>query len=112
MQNRLGHYIAQRYQERWGIELFFKWIKQHLRIKSFLGRSETAVRTQILTALITYLLLHLLNQAQGGKQSLWMLLAQLRMGGLFVRPETDISYYRRRRQQEQDFASVQGVLFG
>jgi IS4 transposase len=102
--------IAQRYQQRWGIELFFKWIKQHLRIKSFLGRSETAVHTQILTALIAYLLLHLLGQAQGSKQSLWMLLAQLRMGGLFVRPETDISYYRRRRQEAQALAQVQAVL--
>lgn len=103
--------IAKRYQERWRIELFFKWIKQHLRIKNFLGRSETAVRTQILTALIAYLLLHLLHQAQGSSQSLWMLLAQLRMGGLFVRPEAEISYYRRRRQEDQAFAQIQGALF-
>ena len=45
--------IAQRYKERWAIELFFKWIKQHLKIKSFLGRTENAVRIQILTALIS-----------------------------------------------------------
>ncbi|MTV42050.1 transposase, partial [Duganella radicis] len=43
--------ISQRYKERWGIELFFKWLKQHLKIKRFLGRSENAVRIQVLTAL-------------------------------------------------------------
>lgn len=49
--------IAEHYRKRWQIELFFKWIKQNLRIKRFLGRSENAVKIQILTALITYLLL-------------------------------------------------------
>lgn len=42
--------IAQRYRERWQIELFFKWIKQHLKIKKFFGRTENAVRIQLLTA--------------------------------------------------------------
>lgn len=49
--------IAQIYQARWEIEIFFKWIKQHLKIKSFLGTSENAVLTQIWIAMITYLLL-------------------------------------------------------
>lgn len=49
--------IAKLYKERWKIELFFKWIKQHLKIKSFLGTSENAVMTQIWTAMIAYLLL-------------------------------------------------------
>ena len=48
--------IADIYRSRWRIELFFKWIKQHLRIKSFFGRSENAVRTQIWTAVSAYLL--------------------------------------------------------
>ena len=39
--------IAQIYKSRWQVELFFKWIKQHLRIKSFYGTSENAVKTQI-----------------------------------------------------------------
>jgi transposase len=39
--------IAQIYKQRWQVELFFKWIKQHLRIKRFLGTSENAVKTQI-----------------------------------------------------------------
>lgn len=51
--------IAELYKERWQIELFFKWIKQNLRIKSFFGRSENAVRIQIYTALIAFCLLQI-----------------------------------------------------
>ena len=72
--------IAQLYKDRWQIELFFKWIKQHLCMRHFLGCSENAVKTQILAALITYLLL-LLYQAERGESkttSLWTLLGQLR----------------------------------
>ena len=49
------------YKERWQIELFFKWIKQKLKIKAFIGNSENAVMTQIYAALVTYLLLAYLN---------------------------------------------------
>ena len=48
--------IAELYKHRWQIELFFKWIKQNLRIKTFIGTSENAVMTQIWTAMITYLI--------------------------------------------------------
>jgi len=48
--------IAQLYHGRWQIELFFKWIKQHLRIKAFYGTSQNAVRTQIWSAVAVYLL--------------------------------------------------------
>lgn len=102
--------IAQRYKERWGIELFFKWIKQHLRIKQFLGRSENAVRIQILTALISYLLVALYKQANGLKQSLWDCLCLVR-ASLFQRPESEDSAYRRRRQAAQMIAKTQGCLF-
>ena len=47
--------IAQLYKHRWQIELFFKWIKQHLKIKSFWGHSENAVRIQIYSAIIAYI---------------------------------------------------------
>ena len=102
--------IARNYKERWGIELFFKWIKQHLKIKRFLGRSANAVRLQILTALIAYLLLSLLNRAQGHKKSLWMLLAELRES-LFDRLEPSESAYRRRRQHELRVLKNQALLF-
>ena len=102
--------IAQRYKERWGIELFFKWIKQHLRIKQFLGRSENAVRIQILTALISYLLVALFREANGPKQSLWDCLCLVR-ATLFQRPESEASIYRRRRREAQLAAETQGCLF-
>ena len=49
--------IADLYRQRWQVELFFKWIKQHLRIKAFFGTSENAVKTQIWIAISTYLLI-------------------------------------------------------
>jgi IS4 transposase len=51
--------IAARYKMRWQIELLFRWIKQHLKIRKFLGRSENAVRLQLIAAMIAYLLLRL-----------------------------------------------------
>jgi len=53
--------IADLYRQRWQIELFFKWLKQRLKIRRFLGRSENAVKTQLFAALITFLLLRLLK---------------------------------------------------
>lgn len=55
--------IADLYKRRWAIELFFRWVKQTLRIKHFLGASENAVRIQIAVALIAYILLRLANGA-------------------------------------------------
>jgi len=55
--------IADLYKRRWAIELFFRWVKQTLKIKHFVGRSENAVRIQIAVALIAYLLLRLANDA-------------------------------------------------
>ena len=53
--------IASLYKQRWQIELLFKWIKQNLKIKQFLGRSENAVHIQVLTAMISYLLMKLVQ---------------------------------------------------
>ena len=102
--------IARRYKDRWGVELFFKWIKQHLKIKSFLGRTENAVRIQILTALITYLLLALYRKAQCYTGSLWILLAEVR-ATLFQRPAVEAERYRRRRDAMVELAARQGGLF-
>jgi hypothetical protein len=55
--------IAELYKRRWQIELFFRWVKQTLKIKHFLGRSENAVRIQIAVALIAFLLLRLAHAA-------------------------------------------------
>jgi transposase len=56
--------IADLYKRRWAIELFFRWVKQTLRIRHFLGTSENAVRIQIAVALIAYLLLRLAHEDQ------------------------------------------------
>ena len=103
--------IAQHYQDRWQIELFFKWIKQHLEIKRFLGQSENAVKIQVLTALIAYLLLALYTQRHGLKASLWQVLAQVRVS-LFSRPENDARVEKKRRRDRQDFQAKQPGLFG
>lgn len=102
--------IAERYKDRWQIELFFKWIKQHLKIKQWLGRSENAVKIQILCALIAYLLLALYRQAHRINTSLWMLLGELRTT-LFQRPTTDAFVQRRRRQYQAEVTRRQTELF-
>ena len=56
--------IAALYKERWQIELFFKWIKQNLKICRFMGSSENAIRSQIAVAFIAYLLVRMLQAAQ------------------------------------------------
>jgi hypothetical protein len=61
--------IADLYRRRWAIELFFRWVKQTLRIRHFLGTSENAVRIQIAVALIAFLLLRLAQGAQRQVQS-------------------------------------------
>lgn len=101
--------IAALYKQRWQIELLFKWIKQHLHIRRFIGRNDNAVRIQLLTALITYMLVLLLKTATGFKGSLWMLLCELRHN-LFQRPRTEQSYWRRRRALLDHIAAVQPCL--
>jgi len=66
--------IAQLYKERWKIELFFKWIKQHLRIKSFYGTSRNAVYCQIWIAICMYLLVAILKKRLKLEHSLYTLL--------------------------------------
>jgi hypothetical protein len=66
--------IAQTYKCRWQIELFFRWIKQHLRIKSFFGTSANAVRTQIWIAVSIYLLVAIVRKRLGLRASLYQIL--------------------------------------
>ncbi len=65
--------IAQLYKQRWQVELFFKWIKQHLRIKEFYGTTENAVKTQIWIAVTIYLLIAILKKTLKLEQSLYTL---------------------------------------
>jgi hypothetical protein len=66
--------IAQIYKCRWQVELFFKWIKQHLRIKAFFGTSENAVKTQIWIAVSVYVLVAIVRKRLGLEASLYQIL--------------------------------------
>ena len=66
--------IAQLYRQRWQVELFFKWIKQHLRIKAFLGTTENAVKTQIWIAVCTYVLIAIVKKRLKLSHSLYEIL--------------------------------------
>src|SRR5439155_26455614 len=66
--------VAQLYKHRWKIELFFKWIKQHLKIKSFWGQSENAVKTQIWIAVCIYVLIAIAKKKFMLRQSLYEIL--------------------------------------
>jgi hypothetical protein len=69
--------IAQLYKQRWQVELFFKWIKQHLRIKSFYGTSENAVKTQIWIAISIYLIVAIIKKRLNIQDSLYTILQVL-----------------------------------
>jgi transposase len=66
--------IARIYKARWQVELFFKWIKQHLRIKAFYGISENAVKTQIWIAVSVYVLVAIVRKRLGLETSLYQIL--------------------------------------
>jgi len=82
--------IAALYKARWEIELFFKWIKQNLRVKSFYGTSPNAVKTQIWVAMIVYLMLAILKQRYGLEPSLSTLLHFLEVNLFEAKPLVSI----------------------
>jgi IS4 transposase len=69
--------ITQLYKQRWQVELFFKWIKQHLRIKTFFGISENAVKTHIWIAISTYVLVIILKKRLNLTASIYQILQVL-----------------------------------
>ena len=82
--------IAQLYKYRWQIELFFKWIKQHLRIKSFFGTSENAVKTQIWIAVSVYVLVAIIKKRLNIKHSLYTILQVLSVTAFEKAPITQV----------------------
>ena len=81
--------IAELYRNRWSVELFFKWIKQHLRIKKFWGTSENAVRIQIYCALITYCLVAIVQHDMRLERSIYEVLQIL---GISLTDKTHLRY--------------------
>ena len=69
--------IAYLYKNRWQVELFFKWIKQHLKIKAFWGTSENAVRIQVFSAIIAYCLVSIVGSSLNIERSTYEILQVL-----------------------------------
>jgi hypothetical protein len=90
--------IADLYKTRWQIELFFRWIKQNLKIRRFHGRSANAVRLQIAAAIITYLLLKLMHRAAGATRTIARFCAGIRHA-LFHRIEIETLMRRIERKR-------------
>ena len=66
--------VAELYHQRWQIELFFKWLKQHLKIKKFWGETENAVRIQIYSAIIAYVMMAIVQKKMGIERSIYEML--------------------------------------
>lgn len=106
--------IAALYKSRWQIELFFKWIKQNLKIKRFIGRSENAVKIQVLTAMIAYLLLRLAQIQTPCKLSLQQIARRISLNlirrcsllELFGDPPEKIGSYLLQSQGTLEFGNV------
>lgn len=95
---RTARQISALYKQRWDIELFFKWMKQNLKIKKFLGRTENAVKIQIYCAIITYLLASKYRKKYSPQITLKMVLTLFRHD-MFSRPENNESEYRKRKEE-------------
>ena len=102
--------IAQLYKCRWQVELFFKWIKQHLRIKAFFGTNENAVKTQIWIAISVYVLVAIVKKRLGVKASLYTILQILSLT-LFEKVQLDQLLNDRALQILDDPSSNQLNLF-
>ena len=103
--------IAQLYKCRWQVELFFKWIKQHLRIKAFFGENENAVKTQIWIAISVYVLVAIVKKRLGVEASLYTILQILSLT-LFEKTPLDQLLNDKALMKLNDADSIQLNLFG
>ena len=83
--------IAILYKNRWQVELFFKWMKQHLRIKEFYGTSENAVKIQLYTALTAYCLVALVKKTLSIQKYIYEMLRILTVS-LFVKTDLKVLF--------------------
>lgn len=86
--------IIKIYKHRWEIELFFKWIKQNLRIKKFIGYNENAVKIQVFSLLISYMLVYLSCNVTVAKYSMLTLTRIVRYNLLELIAEYNIGYFQ------------------
>jgi IS4 transposase len=96
--------VAFLYKERWQVELFFKWIKQHLKIKSFWGTTENAVRIQIYCAIITYCLVAIVGHDLNVNKSTYEILQILGISLLDKTPLNELL-------KEIDYKNVKELNF-
>ena len=92
--------IAKLYKQRWQVELFFKWIKQHLRIKAFFGTSRNAVETQIWIAISIYLLIAIIKKTLKLDESFYTL-SQILSLSLFERTQNLRDFIKMNCKNEQ-----------
>ena len=102
--------VAHLYKARWRVELFFKWIKQHLRIKAFFGTSENAVKTQVWIAVSVYVLVAILKKRLGLDHSLYTILQFLSVS-LFEKTPILQAFSNIEGQPEIDENANQLLLF-
>jgi len=102
--------ITALYKGRWQVELFFKWIKQHLRIKRFLGTSENSVKTQIWCAVATYVLIAIVKKDLQLNASLYTCL-QILSVSIFEKTEISCALQPDRSQREIVTPANQLILF-
>ncbi len=105
-----AHVIAQLYKSRWQVELLFKWIKQHLRIKKFLGTRENGVKTQIWCAICTYVLIAIVKMELGIKASLYNCL-QILSVSVFEKTQVSCAFQGDELQIEALDPAKQLILF-
>jgi len=104
--------IADIYKARWDIELFFKWIKQNLKIKSFLGTSENAVRIQVWCALCVYLMVAYLKFLSKSPFSLSKLLVRIRANLMERVGVITVLYQEHGRTQQEEVEEQLSLTFG
>ena len=102
--------IAALYKSRWQVELFFKWIKQHLRIKHFLGTSENAVKTQVWCAVATYVLIAIVKKELQLDASLYTCL-QILSVSVFEKTQLSCALQADASQTEPPPTANQLILF-
>jgi len=97
--------IALLYKNRWQVELFFKWIKQHLRIKHFYGTSDNAVKTQIWIAICVYVLVAILKKQLASERSLYSILQVLSVNAFAQKPLDQLLSNSSSQNAEPDFCN-------
>jgi hypothetical protein len=102
--------IAALYKSRWQVELFFKWIKQHLKIKRFVGISENAVKIQIWSAVSTYVLIAIIKKELHLEASLYTLL-QILSVSVFEKTQISSAFQRVVDQKNEPVHANQLNLF-